>query len=279
MKKVKHILEIFLHSFIPLDYYYPKLLHTHVQISLKYYFIVLSFLSFLFTAIILWHLSPMKVIGYKNSLVNSFSFFPSDVKIKTNNGILETNQTNPLFLWVYHDTQPFFVFMVNTKDSLAKSYLPIPLLYFGTNEIQVTYRDNTNSLSYKSLAPLLITRETLQTLGKQINTIFPIAAFFFYLILLVGLPLLFMVVTTTLLVLVACIVFIILRPFIPHIHIKKCIQAAFHGTHIPLFIYILFALFFPGALSAVTVVVLTFIFALVATYEMYCKQAPYFKGR
>ncbi|MFH0773167.1 MAG: hypothetical protein V1922_02555 [bacterium] len=280
MKKVKHILVTFLHSFIPQDIYYPKLLHTRFKLSLKYYLVVIVFFSCVFTGILLYHLSPIKITSYKNSVVNSLSAFPEGVTIKIQNGVLESNQNKPLFLWVYHDNQPLFVFMVNTKGVLTNRYIPLPLIFLGNETAQISYKGNIIVRPYKSSSNILITKESVQTLITHINTYFPPLMFFFYLLLILITPLLFVIYATLLIFLSSIFVFLLLRTFIPHIHLKKCLQAGMHCTHVPFAIVVFLFLLFPTTINILVIATaLTFVFSLVGTYEMYSKEAAYDKGR
>jgi len=273
MKKVKHILATFLHSFIPQDIYYPKLLHTRFQFSLKYYLVLMSFFTLIFTGVVFCRFSPLKMIGYKNSIINSFSTFPGEVIIKINKGMLESNQNKPLFLWIYHNNQPLFVFMVHTKDMLDSSHIPLPLIFLGQNKMQISYRGNVIVRPYNPSWNILITKERIQSFIGFINSFFPPFIFFFYILLIVVVPVMFMMGSTFFILLSSMVVFLLLRTFIPHIHLKKCIQASIHGTHIPLIIVIFLFILFPSATNIVVITAsLIFVFTLVSTYEMYSKE-------
>lgn len=270
MKKVKHILAIFLHSFIPHDGYYPKLLHTRLSFSLKYYLIAISFFACIFTGIVLYQLSPVKITSYKNSVINSLSTFPEEVKIRIKNGVLESNQNKPLFLWVYRGNQPLFVFMVHTKDIPTSSYNPLPLIFLGSDKVLISYRGNTVVNSYGNSLNVLITKESVQSLITNVNSFFPFFMFFLYLFLVIVMPLVFIISMTFFILLSSFLVYILLRTFFPHIHLKKCIQAGLHGTHIPFFIILFLFLLFPFAENILIVAAsLIFVFTLVSTYEMY----------
>ena len=280
MKKVKHILATFLHSFIPQDIYYPKLIHTQFKFSLKYYFIVVSFFSLIFTGIVLCRFSPSTIVSYKTSIINSLSAFPEETTIKIVGGVLELNQNKPLFLWVYHDNQPLFVFMVHTKDTLDNSHIPLPLIFLGQDTAQISYRGNIIIHPYNSSWNVLITKERLQSFIAYGNSFFPLFIFFFYVFLIIAMPLMFVAGLTFLIILSSMFVFILLRTFIPHIHLKKCIQAGMHGTHIPFIIVLLLFLLFPSAINIIAIAIsLIFVFALVSTFEMYSKEVFHSKGR
>lgn len=280
MKKVKHILVTFLHSFTPQDIYYPKLLHTRLQFSLKYYIFIIFSFACVFTGIVVYQFSPGKIISYKNSINTTLSSFPEDARITIAHGILESNQNKPLFLWVYDNNQPLFVFMVHTKDVLNNSHIPLPLVFLGNNQIQLTYKDSSLIRPYDNSLDILISRETMQALIPYINSIFPSFLFGFYISLLILFPLLFIGVSSLFIFLSASLTCILLRTFIPHIHLKKCLQAGMHGTHIPLIVSIFLFSLFPSASNILIIMAsLIFVFTLVATYEMYSKEIPHSKGR
>ena len=273
MKKVKHILATFLHSCIPQDISYPKLLHTHFRFSLKYYFVVMSFFALLFMGILFYRFSPLKMVSYKNSVINSLSAFPEDAVIMIRNGVLESNQNKPLFLWVYYDSQPVFVVMVYTKDMLTQSFTPLPLIFLGRDKAQISYRGTVTMHSYDPSWNMLITKERLQSLATHANSFFPSFIFFFYLFLIVLTPLIFIISSTVLILLSSALSYLLLCTFIPRLHFKKCIQAGMHGTHIPLFIALLLFSLFPAAQNIFVIAAsLIFVFTLVSTFEMYSKE-------
>ncbi len=280
MKKVKHILATFVHSFVPQDIYYPKLLHTRFQFSFKYYFIVLSFFALIITGIVVYQVSPIKMAHYKNATIRSLMSFPDDVKLTFTKGILETNLDKPLFLWVYDGSQPLFMFMVQTRDKMENAHIPLPLVFLGQDKAQISYKGSVFVRPYNSSWNFLITKPTIQSFITQTNSYFPAFILFFYTILIVLVPLTFMVGVSLLVLLSSFLVFVLLRTFIPHIHLKKCIQASMHGTHVPLFtITLLFALF-PFVVNVATIAVsLIFVFTLVSVYEMYSKDTGHRKGR
>ena len=280
MKKVKHILAIFFHSVLPQDIYYPKLLHTKFQFSLKYYLTVILFFALLFTGIVLYQFSPSKLVSYKDSIVNALSSFPEETSITIKNGILESNQNKPLFLWVYHENQPIFVFMIHTKDVLKSTYIPLPLIFLGNDKTQISYKGYFVLRTYNNSWNILITKSTLHPFISYINSYFFSFIFFFYLFLILLVPITFVVWSSTLILLSSLFVYILLYTFIPHIHLKKCIQAGMHGTHIPFFILILLTSLFPTATSSIIITSsLVFVFSLVATYEMYSKEVPAHKKK
>jgi hypothetical protein len=282
MRKVKHILTVFFHSFLPQDIFYPKLLHTRFQFSIKYYVVFISILACVFTGIVVYQFSPSIILSYKNSLTNSLSSFPPEVKLILSNGILDTNQNKPLFLWVYHNRQPLFVFMVHTKDVLDSSRIPLPLVFLGSDRLQISYRGHMMMRPYDKSYTSTISRSTIQQIINDINSYFPSFLVSFYVILLILVPFAFIGTSIALLLISSLLVFVLLRIFIPHIHLKKCIQAGMHGTHLPLFITILLYTLFPAESNIfVMSAALVFIFTLVATYEMYCKEVTphHSKGR
>lgn len=280
MKKVKHILAIFLHSFVPQDIYYPKLLHTRFQFSLKYYFVIMAFFAFVFAGVILCRYSPSRLISYKNSVINSLSTFPDNITIKIHNGMLESNQNVPLFLWVYHDGQPLFVFMVHTKDVVTSSSIPSPLLFLGNDKVQISYRGTSIVQTYNKLWDITITKQSVQSLISAVNAFFPFFMILFYVSLIILLPLLYALSFTFFILVSALIVFMLLRTFVPHIHLKKCIQGGIHGTHIPFLLTIFLFILFPTATNIFIVAAsLVFVFTLVSTYEMYSKEVVQLSGR
>jgi len=280
MKNVKHILTIFLHSFIPQDSYYPKLLHIRLSLSLNYYFSILSFFAIILTGSIVLTYSPMQMMSYKNSVINSLSAFPEKAIINIENGVLESNQNKPLFMWVYHNNQPLFVFMIHTKDILTHSYIPLPLVFFGSNKAQIFYRGKTFTHLYGNSLNAIITKERIQSIVYSINSLFPLFLFVFYLSLIIVVPIMFIMCSTFVILLSSSIVFVLFRMFIPSIRLKKCIQAGIHGTHIPLCIVILLFALFPFASNIFPVTIsLIFVFILVSTYEMYSKKIVHSRNR
>lgn len=280
MKKVKHILVTFLHSVIPSDIYYPKLLHTQFQLSYKYYSTIVGFFALVFTVMVFCQFSPFRMRSYKNSIVKSLSAFPEDAKITIKDGVMESNQNTPLFLWAYDNKQPLFVFMVHTKDTLSNSHIPLPIIFFGSDKVQFSYRGNIVVHTYDSSLNESITKDHLQPLIDSINSFFPPFLFFFYLFFLIIVPLAFVLYSTFFIFISSLLTFIILRTFIPHIHIKKCFQAGMHGTHIPLIIGVLLFSLFPYTTNIFVIMsIFMFIFTLVSTYEMYSKELPHLKGR
>lgn len=273
MKKVKHILSIFFQSFIPHDGYYPKLLHIRFQFSLKYYFFCIVFLSYMLAGVVVYQYSPKKIVGYKDALINTLSTFPEDVKITITNGVLELNQNRPFFLWVYENKQPLFVVMAHARDKIDNTRIPLPLIFLGSDYTQVVYKNYMKTFPYNPMRNFTFTKDTAQGLIAQINALFPSFLIGFYLILLTVLPILFITTSTVLILISSLITFILLRSFIPHIHLKKSIQAGMHGTHIPLLITILFYTLLPSCRSIFIVSsALIFVFTLVATFEMYSKE-------
>lgn len=275
MKKVKHILTVFLNSFIPQDHFYPKLLHTRLLFSFKYYLSILSFICLLFAGVLFYQYSPTIITGYKDAIIHTLSTFPPEVEISIANGKLESNQMKPLFLWVYFKNQPLFVVMIHSKDSLNTSNTPLPLIFLGSERAQISYRNHKVAQQYSPDFDIILTKDTVSALSVWIQSMFAPFLFGFYFILLVIIPLLFAISISLIILLAAFITFILLRTFIPHIHYKKCLQAGMHGTHIPLFITVfLFALFPHATNIAIISLALIFVFTLVSTYEMYSKEVP-----
>jgi len=280
MKKVKHILEIFVHSLIPQDIYYPKLLHTRLLFSIQYYLVVIIFFSLLYTSIAFYQFSPKTVLNYKISLINSLSTFPKEAILSVTNGVLESNLNRPLFLWVYQNNQPLFVFVAHGKEALTKVKISLPFVFLGSEKVQFSYKGTIIQKSYDHDWNIHITKERVQSFIAYIDSIFPSFIFFFYLSLLIVLPLLFIGGSTALILLLSAIVFVLLRTFIPHIHLKKCIQAGLHGTHLPLLTTIFLFMLFPSMSNIIIIATaLIFIFTLVATYEMYSKELFQRSGR
>ena len=279
MKKVKHILVIFLHSFVPQDIYYPKLLHTRFQFSLRYFVIILALFAFIFTGVVLYQLTPSKLSSYKNSIISSLTLFPSDATVKIAHGLLESNQNKPIFLWIYHQDQPLFVFMVYSNDVITSASIPSPLVFLGADKMQISYRGMSFVQPYTQSWNVFISKERIQTLIDVINSVFPSFVVFLYLFLIITLPLAYAILATFFVFVSSVLVFGLLRTFIPHIHNKKCMQAGIHGTHIPLIITILLFMLFPSSSNVLIVAAaLIFVFTLVSTYEMYSKEISHLKG-
>lgn len=280
MKKVKHIFVTFLHSFVPQDIFYPKLLHTRLDFSVKYYICILSLFACIFTCLVFNFASPIKLMEYKNSVITSLNQFPKDVSITLHNGILDSNLNKPLFLWMYQQQQPLFVVLVHPKDTIGMTKIPLPLIFFGKDHMTMTYRDLNLSRSYDKLMSVEFSQTTVQTLVKSMNGYFPSFIFFFYLFLFMVSPALFMGGITLSIVISSLITYILFRTFIPYLHFKKCLQAGMHGTHFPLIITILLYFLFPSSLNIFIIsAALIFVFTLVATYEMYSGEINHSKGR
>ncbi len=273
MKKVKAILTTFFHSFVPQDSYYPKLLHTQLKFSIKYYLILILFFSFVLTGVVFYRYSPNKIMSYKNAITQSLSSFPENSIVRIKDGVLEMNQNKPLFLWIYREGKPLFVFMAHTKDDLTLTNTPLPIVFLGRNGFQLSFKGTTFMRLYDRTAHYLITKDALRSFIVFSNSFFPPLLFFFSLFLLVVLPISFVLWSTLLIILNAALVFMLLRTFIPHIHLKKCVQAAMHGTHIPLMVTILLFVLFPTSSNVLIISTsLMFVFTLVAVYEMYSRE-------
>lgn len=279
MKKVKHILATFLHCVIPQDNYYPKLIHTPFQFSVKYYIVVISFLALLFMGIAGLHCTPIKMYEYKQSLIQTLSVFPQDVSMTIARGLLESNQVRPSFFWVHHNNQPRLVFMVYTKDQPDTSNIPLPLIFFGRDHMRFAYHGYNMVRPYDPMLSADISTSTVDRYIADINAKFPTFLVVFYFFFALVVPLLFVGVSTLFILICSGVVFILLRTFIPHIHLKKCIQAGLHGTHIPLLITIFLYSLFPRSTNIMVIsIALIFVFTLVSTYEMYSREVAHFKG-
>ena len=182
MKKVKHILTTFFHSFIPQDIYYPKLLHTRLNFSIKYYIVFIIVCSCIFTVVVFYRYSPSRITRYKNAIVHSLSSFPDNVIIRIKDGILESNQNKPLFLWIYQGDKPLFVFMANTKDSFSLKNTPVPILFFGRDRIQFYFKGVAFTQMYTKIDQYVITKDTLQSFLVSSDSFFPPLLFFFSLL-------------------------------------------------------------------------------------------------
>ncbi len=281
MRKVKAILRTFLHSFIPQDAYYPKLIHTRFLFSLHYYLIFITVLSVLFMGILFTQYSPLQIIEYKNAIVDSLSHFPTDAIIRIKGGRLESNQDRPLFLWVNYRQQPFFVSMFDREEEFSKPHhSPFPLVLFGKDQVLFTYREVNHMFTYPRQYEFLLAYEQVHSLVTYSRSWFPTLLFITYISLFFTLPLTFAIVSTLLIFCTATVVFMLLHPFIPHMHWKKSLQAGLHGTHIPLCIVLLLIMIHVPFLIILSIHgALMFVFHLVATYEMYSKEIPQIKGR
>ena len=280
MKKVKAILPTFFHSLVPQDIYYPKLLHTRLTFSLKYYSIVLLLFAFIFSVLIFFMYSPHTITSYKDAVTQSLITFPEGVIIRITDGVLEINQNKPFFLWIYRNEKPLFVFMAHTKDHLTVANTPLPIMYLGKDRMQFSFKGTTFVKPYDKSTQYLITKDTLQSFVRFTHSFFPPLLFFFTLFLFIVLPIAFGFWATLSIIVNAALVFILLRAFIPHIHFKKCIQAGMHGTHIPLITTIILFTLFPTSPNVLILSSsLMFVFSLVAVYEMYSKSLTHSKGR
>ena len=280
MKKVKHILAVFFHSFIPQDIYYPKLLHTRFSFSLKYYIVIVTFFACVFAGIVFSWISPVTMGAYKDSIVHSLLTFPDDVKITVQNGVMESNQDKPFFLWIYHDDNPLFVFMAHTRNMSTESLLPHPLFFMGPDSIKFSHNGKMVAYPYDSSLSLSITKERLIPVVKKINTLFPLFMIILYVMIISIIPLLFVGGISLCILISSFLIYLLLRTFIPSIHLKKCIQACMHGTHIPLIIALLLYALFPNTANILIITAAhIFVFGLVSTYEMYSKRGAHVKGR
>jgi hypothetical protein len=219
------------------------------------------------------------MINYKHAIIDSLATFPEGVRVTVKNGVLDSDQNKPLFLWVYRHEQPLFVVMVDAKNATPNSQVPLPLIFLNNTKAQISYRGNIYVQPYSPTFNMTITKGHISSLITHINSFFPPFIIFFYLFLFVIVPLTFMMTFTSFLLVSSVLVFLLLRTFIPHIHIKKGLQAGMHGTHIPLFIMVLLFVLFPSSPNILIIgASLIFIFSLVSTYEMYSKEITHFRG-
>jgi len=280
MKKVKHILVTFFHSVIPLDIYYPKLLHTRFIFSVKYYFFIVFFFAALFSTHVIYRVSPFNLIELKNTLTSSLLNIPDNITIQLKNGMLELNQEKPLMIWTYHNNLPFFFSMIYTKNSENFIQNTPPLIYFGQDKMTFSLRNKSFSRPYDHSANIFFTKDTIVSFIKKSNIFSPFLIVSFYIIFLIMLPIIFVIYSSVCIILASIFCFLIFKTYIPHLHIKKCIQASMHGTHIPLTISVILIPLFPYAFNCIVIVAsFFFIFTLVSIFEMYYKEGSYSKGR
>ena len=224
-------------------------------------------------AVLVYHYSPQKIMQFKDSLMSTVLSIPEDVELSIVKGTLESNQEKPLFLWVYHETQPLFVVMIHTKDFLDSSHIPLPLLFLGRESLQFTYKGSSFIRPYEPNLNFTINKQSLVSLIPWFDSFATALLVGFSVCIITIAPLAFIALMGSMIIASSALVFLLLRTFIPHVHFRKCLQAALHGTHLPMSISLLLFALFPGKSNCFIITLsLIFVFALVATYEMYSEE-------
>lgn len=281
MKKVKAILTTSLNSIIPQDLYYPKLLHIRFLYSLQYYITILLVLTALFTFAFSYKYPLSKLVQYKDDITQSFAQFPKSAILRIQRGQLTSNSDLPLFVWVKHKDKPLFVFMANAKDDAPRTIRPIPFLFLKKDGMQISYRQYQRITPYDKTRDYIISQEQMPIFEEKINELFAPIISYYTLAILTVLPLVFMIFTTASILISSLIAFLLFRAYFSRIHLKKCVQAGLHGTHIPMIISALLFILYPTTMRIVPVIcALYFVFTLVSIFEMYSKEASHHrKGR
>lgn len=276
MKKVKAILTTSLNSVIPQDIYYPKFLHIRFLYSLKYYITILLVLTGLFTLTFSYKYPLSKLLQYKNDVARSFAEFPETVILRIQKGQLTSNSDLPVFVWVKHKDKPLFVFMANARDDVPRTIRPIPFLFLKKDGMQISYRQYQHITTYDKTRDYTISKEHMPDFEEKVNAWFSPVLTYYNLALVTLLPIAFIIFTTATILISALISFLLFRMYFLRIHLKKCIQAGLHGTHIPMIISALLFILYPTTMRTVPIVcALYFVFTLVSIFEMYSKEAPH----
>lgn len=275
MKKVKAILTTSLNSVIPQDIYYPKLLHIRFMYSLKYYITITLILTALFILAFSYKYPLSRLVQYKNDVTKSFSQFPESAVLRIQKGQLTSNSSLPIFIWVKHKEKPLFVFMANAKDDAPRTIPPVPFLFLKKDGMQISYRQYQRISAYDPTREYTISKEQMPLLEEKVNALCAPVMRYYNLALVTILPLMFIIFTTGNILLSSIVSFLLFRLYFSHAHLKKCIQAGLHGTHIPMIISALLFVLYPTNLRIIPIIgALYFVFALVSIFEMYSKEVP-----
>jgi len=272
-RKVKAIFTLFLNSIIPQDHFYPKLLHTPLFHSLRYYSVIIVGSAGILVALLFIRHSPARLIEYKSAVISAIAQFPVDAELRIHNGELSSNMNRPLFLWVNTKNKPLFTFIADTQDTSTQFLHPAPFIFLKNNGFQVSFRQFDHFWSYQRSDAYVISRQNSAQFEKQADRFFSSLVIYYFVFLFFILPLLFIIISTLAIVISGVIAFLILRIYSSRVHLRKCIQAGLHGTHIPIFITVLFLNLFPLAPRCLFVVgSIFFVFTLVSSFEMYSKE-------
>lgn len=279
MKKVKAILTTSLNSVIPQDVYYPKLLHIRFLYSLQYYITILLVVTALFVISFSLRHPLSHLLQYKNDITKSFSQFPKDTILRIQKGQLMSNSDLPVFVWVKHKDKPLFVFMANARDDAPRTIRPIPFLFLKKDGMQFSYRHYQRISAYDKTRDYTISKEQMPVYEEKVNAFFAPIVSYYNLVLVTALPLMFMLFTTVSVIVSALMTFVLFRLYFSRIHLKKCMQAALHGTHIPMMISALLFTLYPLTFRTVPVIcALYFVFTLVSVFEMYSKEESHHRS-
>lgn len=279
MKKVKAILTTSLNSIIPQDIYYPKLLHIRFMYSLKYFIVATLIVTALFTLMFAYKYPLSRLVQYKDDITKSFAQFPDSAVLRIQKGQLTSNSTLPVFIWVKHKERPLFVFMANAKDDAPRTIPPVPFLFLKKDGMQISYRQYQRITAYDATREYTISKEQMPLFEEKVNALCAPVMRYYTLVLFTILPLAFMLFTIANILIAAAASFLLFRLYFSRAHLKKCIQAGLHGTHIPMIISALLFVLYPTNLRIIPIMcALYFVFTLVSIFEMYSKEVPHHRS-
>lgn len=241
MRKVKTFLHVFENSLFPVTPYYQKILRAPFIFSFKYFISLILLLNFIFLFYLGVKYNPEKIYGVINSVSESLSQYPADLRITIKDGLLISNYNRPYFLWLDYQNKKKLLLVIDENAYPEKIQIYKPLLLLTAKEAVIYPTKKNQPLSILPLTYLsdqYITKHQLTQLINLMTAVrqaFPLiylaVATFALIIILVSsfIITLFYLVTATAII-VGIYKFILKK----RSHFKKTFQIGLHAATLPL---------------------------------------------
>jgi len=277
MKKVKSFFSIFFNSLLPQDRYYQKIVHSKFSYSLKYYFVYLSLINFIFIIVLmLIYFPPLKVIGTIFDVKSKLISYPETLSISLKNGALSTTLDHPYFVRSNQQKNLFLVVDEFAAPAKIKDYQSQVML--TGKEIVFNGKKGITSYAYDSRLKFDVNRDSVQKMDQVINVFlvsFPyiffvgiIFGYLFYNLLSLSLNFLLIVVAS---LTVLTVYKLLKKKFAFHkvLHLKKITQIGLHAITLPIMLDYIFAFSNFTRILPLTYLALIIIFIFTGVYEAY----------
>lgn len=237
MQKVKTFFHVFVNSLLPQANYYHKLLKTPFSFSIKYFFILVFFVNFIFTILFLVRLQNSGYLSLKDTVPASLEKYPSNLSITIENGRLHTNSDKPFFFWLDIGKTKRLVAVVDETATSDKIIAYNSLLLLTSEKLVVKKNAERiiEDIPYGN-TNLKINKTYVENLRQDLIRMFSLGAVLVPIVLLALAPLLFILLYLIYFFIITLLVFIPFKFFSKKIRLSKSFQLSLHAVTLPVVI-------------------------------------------
>ena len=277
-RKVKAFLNIMWGSIVPQTHYYSKVIKVKISISLKYYFLLLTFITVCSLVIISIQFNQKNIAGLKACLNRSIQEIPSNFALDIQHGRLTTNQEKQLFFWLNCEDRFHLLAVVDERTNNFQIHSYRAQILLTSTDITFRYKNNTYTIPYKTYFPNIhVEKNNIIAYIDHAQQLIKMYLPFFFLSFVICGPFIIWSINLFNLIVSSIMVYVFYMFFHKKYRFSKIFQIACHASTLPLIVSLLFLLF-PIRLfnTLLLYFALYFIFLLVAVYEAhYVNTSPH----